>query len=205
MIDHNDTGTCLGETLWKLPNRRFNLEYYNIVKKPISMAQIRNKLKKGDYINITDMTADIYLMLDNAKKAYGPMHKTHKDAVKMQKLLNQKLVETGVDQEDSDTEDTDSSSIPSMAISTTNGSLTPFGYSEKKKKGRPRLNPLPGTPVSSITPPLNNAVCTTNTPNVNVLKGKCLNTMSLKKKLLSLQKYLTEFMVTLHFVLIGAY
>lgn len=42
------------------------------------MAQIRNKLKKAEYIKITDLTADLYLMLDNAKKAFPPAHKVHK-------------------------------------------------------------------------------------------------------------------------------
>lgn len=42
------------------------------------MAQIRNKLKKGEYVNITEMTADLYLMLDNAKKALPATHKVHK-------------------------------------------------------------------------------------------------------------------------------
>lgn len=42
------------------------------------MAQIRNKLKKGEYINITDLTADLYLMIDNAKKAFPTTHKVHK-------------------------------------------------------------------------------------------------------------------------------
>lgn len=42
------------------------------------MAQIRNKLKKTEYVNITEMTADLYLMLDNAKKALPATHKVHK-------------------------------------------------------------------------------------------------------------------------------
>lgn len=76
--DSNTVGAPLGESLWKLPNRRFYPEYYVTVKKPISMAQIRNKLKKGDYVNVTDMTSDLYLMLDNAKKAFPITHKSHK-------------------------------------------------------------------------------------------------------------------------------
>lgn len=77
-IDPNALGAPLGEALWKLPNKRFHPEYYNQIKKPISMAQIRNKLKKGIYTHITDMTADLYLMLDNAKKANAPNSKIHK-------------------------------------------------------------------------------------------------------------------------------
>lgn len=97
----SQSGAPLGESLYKLPNKRFNAEYYTIVKRPISMAQIRNKLKQGEYANITEMTADFYLMFDNAKKAFPSNHKAHKDAEKMRKLLNEKLV----DIENADTDD----------------------------------------------------------------------------------------------------
>ena len=44
------------------------------------------------------MTGDLYLMLDNARKAFPPAHKAHNDAVKMLKILNRKLVDVAVDQ-----------------------------------------------------------------------------------------------------------
>lgn len=77
-IDPNAVGAPLGESLWKLPNRRFHPEYYTMIKKPISMGQIRNKLKKGLYSNVTDMSADLYVMLDNAKKANPPGSKIYR-------------------------------------------------------------------------------------------------------------------------------
>ncbi|KAI8118365.1 Protein polybromo-1 [Lucilia cuprina] len=82
------TGPPLGTSLWKLPVRRFHPEYFELIKRPISMSQIHNKLNKGEYANISDLTADLYLMLDNAKKAFPPTHRTHKDAVRMLKLMN---------------------------------------------------------------------------------------------------------------------
>ncbi|KFB53399.1 AGAP001099-PA-like protein [Anopheles sinensis] len=103
--DPNAVGAPLGESFWKLPNRRFHPEYYTLIKKPISMAQVRNKLKKGMYAHITDLTADLYLMLDNAKKANPSNSKIYKDAMKMQKILNQKLVDSGADLEESDEDD----------------------------------------------------------------------------------------------------
>lgn len=66
------------------------------------MSQIRKKLKKGDYVNIFDLTADLYQMLDNAKKAFPGTHKVYKDALKMQKLLNQKLIDVDQDDDDDD-------------------------------------------------------------------------------------------------------
>uniref|UniRef100_A0A6E8VEF4 Polybromo-1 n=1 Tax=Anopheles coluzzii TaxID=1518534 RepID=A0A6E8VEF4_ANOCL len=164
--DPNALGAPLGEALWKLPNKRFHPEYYNQIKKPISMAQIRNKLKKGIYTHITDMTADLYLMLDNAKKANAPNSKIHKDALKMQRILNQKLIDSGdleESDEDEDEEDTDSST-----------------HASTRKKGRmPKSVGSPSHGVSS-----NTVVSRTN---------RIAPAVSLKKKLLSLHEFLVGF------------
>ncbi len=151
------------------------------------MAQIQKKLKKGEYKNnITEMTADLYLMLDNAKKAYSASHKTHKDAVKMQKILNQKLVDNGsIDMESSDTEDTDSSNMAQTVASTPTPTPT---MPEKKKKGRPRIHPLPNSPA-----PVHNTPITT-TPSTGK-NYRVPNNPVMKKKLLALHKYLVEYSV----------
>lgn len=73
-----NAGAFLGESFWKLPNKRFNPDYYATIKKPISMGQIRNKMIKGEYGNITEMTSDLFLMLDNAKKWFPPTNRVHK-------------------------------------------------------------------------------------------------------------------------------
>lgn len=130
------------------------------------MSMIQKKLKKNEYLNVTELSADLYLMIDNAKKANLPSSKTYKDAVKMQKILNQKLVDDGL--EDDDTEDTDSSQQYS----------TPSG--DKKKKGRPRIHPLPSTSPAPIVP---------TTPKYY----KFPNNPVLKKKLMTIHKHLQEF------------
>uniref|UniRef100_A0A182MT35 Polybromo-1 n=1 Tax=Anopheles culicifacies TaxID=139723 RepID=A0A182MT35_9DIPT len=167
--DPTALGAPLGESLWKLPNKRFHPEYYNLIKKPISMAQIRNKLKKGIYTHITDMTADLYLMLDNAKKANPSNSKIHKDALKMQKILNHKLIDSGdleESDEEEDEEDTDSSQPTSS-----------------RKKGRVARDAKSiGSPSHSSS---NNALA----PKSNRL----VPTVSLKKKLLSLHEFLVDF------------
>lgn len=180
MLDHpNASGAPLGESLWKLPNRRFHPEYYLTISKPISMAQIRNKLKKGEYNNITDLTADLYLMIDNAKKAFPATHKVHKDAVKMLKLLNQKLVDASLDEEsDGDEESTTNSSTNSAT---------------KKKIIRPKI-PTATSPAASSSASLSNV-----SPNIvvgNSPKCKFPNNPMLKKKLLNLQKFLSEYTVS---------
>ncbi|XP_058446489.1 protein polybromo-1 isoform X2 [Malaya genurostris] len=172
----NTNGAPLGESLWKLPNRRFHPEYYAQVKKPISMGQVRNKLKKGLYSNVTDMSADLYVMLDNAKKANPSSSKIYKDAVKMQKLLNQKLIDSG-DLEDSEDDDSDSSMV----------TVTPAKSSIKRS--RPR-----SVAANIHSPPQTSSGTANSTP---LVKGTSRPSLlaTLKKKLLSLHDYMVDYTV----------
>lgn len=168
------TGPPLGTSLWKLPVRRFHPEYFELIKRPISMCQIHTKLKKGDYANISDLTADLYLMLDNAKKAFPLTHRVHKDAIKMLKIMNTKLVEESLDQETSDMEEEVSEEVPPS---------NPQG--EKRKKGRPRINSI-SNPSAPSTPSANS-----NSPKSNRIPINA----TIKKKILSIQKNLVDFTV----------
>lgn len=140
------------------------------------MSVIQKKLKKNEYANVTELSADLYQMLDNAKKANATTTKTYKDAIKMQKILNQKLVDDGL--EDDDTEDTDSSNMcSSQAVG---------GSTEKKKKGRPRIHPLPA--------PVSPAPTATTTPS-GTKYYRFPNNPTLKKKLMAIHKYLLDFTI----------
>lgn len=176
--DHpNATGAPLGTSLWKLPYRRFHPEYFELIKRPISMCQIQTKLKKGVYANITDLTADLYLMLDNAKKAFAPTHRTHKDAVKMLRIMNAKLVEEGLDAEMSDSEEqlVDNSNLNTI---------------QPKKKGRPKINSNINSPT-----PVTMSVISTGQSNLSP-KNRTPAISTTKKKMMTIQKYLAEFMVS---------
>lgn len=184
--DPNAVGAPLGESLWKLPARRFHPEYYNVIKKPISMGQIRNKLKKGLYANVTDMSADLYVMLDNAKKANPPSSKIYKDAVKMQKLLNQKLIDAGDLEESDDEDDTDSSSIAAATPAKGAAGGSSSGASGRKSRARSVI-PMQSPPQGG------GSGGSTSTPMVKA--GKPSPLAALKKKLLSLHDYLLEYSV----------
>lgn len=135
---------------------------------------VQKKLKKNEYANVTEMSADLYLMIDNAKKANPSSTKTYKDALKMAKILNQKLVDDGI--EDDDTEDTDSSNIYSSPA---------IGSVEKKKKGRPRIHPLPS---ASPAP-------TPTTTATGTKYYRFPNNPVLKKKLLTIHKFLLDYTI----------
>lgn len=169
------TGPPLGNSLWKLPVRRFHPEYFELIKRPISMSQIHTKLKKGDYANISDLTADLYLMLDNAKKAFPSTHRTHKDAIKMLKLMNAKLVEESLEE----TSDMDEDEVDELEAE-----IFTAVQPEKRKPGRPRINSNSNS----------NASHTQNNSNSPKSHRIAINA-AIKKKILSIQKYLVDYSV----------
>lgn len=147
------------------------------------------KLNKGEYANISDLTADLYLMLENAKKAYPPTHRTHKDAVKMLKLMNAKLVEDTLDQETIEMEEEEDEQEEEEEDDEVEGggdALVAETKTGQKKKGRPRVN---NTGNNST---LNTSSNTTNA--INSPKAQRMTiTAALRKKVLALHKYLLDF------------
>lgn len=74
----NSIGLCLGESLWRLPKRQAFPDYYNIVKKPISLSQIRCYLRTGTYNTTDEMIAHLNLLFNNTKQAYNKNHQIYK-------------------------------------------------------------------------------------------------------------------------------
>lgn len=68
----NNGGYALCEPFWKLPSRRHYPDYYKEIKNPVSLLQIKNKLKKGEYGTVSEVAGDLNIMFENAKKYNRP-------------------------------------------------------------------------------------------------------------------------------------
>lgn len=64
----NNTGLQISEPFWKLPSKRYYPDYYKEIKNPISLSQIKKKIKKGDYGTVSEVAGDMNIMFENAKK-----------------------------------------------------------------------------------------------------------------------------------------
>lgn len=64
----NTQGIRMSEFFWKLPSKRFYPDYYKMIKNPISLLQIRSKIKKGEYGTVSEVAGDMNIMFENAKK-----------------------------------------------------------------------------------------------------------------------------------------
>ena len=58
----------LCEPFLKLPSRKQYPEYYVVIRRPISFAEIRLKLKQKEYATFQDLKQDLELMCNNAKR-----------------------------------------------------------------------------------------------------------------------------------------
>ena len=76
-----------------MPSRRRYSDYYREIKNPISITQIRSKIVREEYSSVSELSSDINLMFENAKRYNRPDSKLYKDAVKLQKVMQMKVQE----------------------------------------------------------------------------------------------------------------
>ncbi|KAK7081997.1 Protein polybromo-1, partial [Halocaridina rubra] len=102
----------LSEPFRRLPNRRWHADYYVEIRNPISLSQIRKKIVKGEYQFISEMVDDFNLMFDNAQQYNRPDSRIYRDAVRLQKFVQNKSEElSGGDEEDTDSDSDDDDSL----------------------------------------------------------------------------------------------
>jgi len=54
----------------RIPTKRANLEYHEIVKQPIDLTKIQQKFKTDEYQMFQQFDSDIQLLISNAKLYY---------------------------------------------------------------------------------------------------------------------------------------
>ncbi|KAI5726180.1 hypothetical protein M8J77_024956 [Diaphorina citri] len=86
-------GGNLSEPFLKLPAKRYNPDYYRIIKNPRSLLTIGKTLKSGHYSTLNELTGELNLMFENAKKFNPADSRLYRDAVKLQKLMQRKVQE----------------------------------------------------------------------------------------------------------------
>ncbi|XP_030633030.1 polybromo 1, like [Chanos chanos] len=86
----NTQGQLLAEPFLQLPSRREYPDYYQQIKHPISLQQIRDKMKSGEYDGVEQMEVDLNLMFENAKRYNVPNSAIYKRAQKLQQILQTK-------------------------------------------------------------------------------------------------------------------
>ncbi|XP_034725667.1 polybromo 1, like isoform X1 [Etheostoma cragini] len=86
----NNQGQVFSEPFQHLPSRREYPDYFQQIKQPIALQQIRAKMKNGEYETLEQMEADLTLMFENAKRYNMPNSSIYKRAFRLQQILQAK-------------------------------------------------------------------------------------------------------------------
>ncbi|CAB3407587.1 unnamed protein product [Caenorhabditis bovis] len=83
----DETGRLIASQFWKLPSRDELPSYYEIIKKPMDLERIQQRLTTKSYLTLMDIVADLTLMISNACRFNETESTLFKDAVTIQKVL----------------------------------------------------------------------------------------------------------------------
>uniref|UniRef100_A0A8D0GFS1 Protein polybromo-1 n=1 Tax=Sphenodon punctatus TaxID=8508 RepID=A0A8D0GFS1_SPHPU len=89
----NNQGQLISEPFFHLPSKKKYPDYYQQIKIPISLQQIRTKLKNHEYETLDHLENDLNLMFENAKRYNVPNSAIYKRVLKMQQVMQAKKKE----------------------------------------------------------------------------------------------------------------
>eukprot|EP00072_Mus_musculus_P045115 XP_006519480.1 PREDICTED: protein polybromo-1 isoform X16 [Mus musculus] len=89
----NHQGQLIAEPFFHLPSKKKYPDYYQQIKMPISLQQIRTKLKNQEYETLDHLECDLNLMFENAKRYNVPNSAIYKRVLKLQQVMQAKKKE----------------------------------------------------------------------------------------------------------------
>ncbi|GCC25554.1 hypothetical protein chiPu_0003965, partial [Chiloscyllium punctatum] len=156
----NSQGQLLAEPFLRLPSKKDYPDYYQQIKNPMSLQQIRQKLKNNEFENLDQMEADMNLMFENAKRYNIPNSAIFKRVLKLQQIMQAKRKELARREY---TEDGDSmvSSVTSDTGSAKRKSIKKLEKNRRKTESqlKHRLKVLYNTIVESCDPTTGRRYC----------------------------------------------
>ncbi|CAX42772.1 ATP-dependent helicase, putative [Candida dubliniensis CD36] len=88
----DETGSRnLCDVFIKFPSRKLYPDYYSIIKKPVSITNVKKLLMQDRFASFEDFIAELKQMCDNAKTYNEEGSYIHTDAIVIEKLLDEKL------------------------------------------------------------------------------------------------------------------
>ncbi|CAH1119196.1 unnamed protein product [Phaedon cochleariae] len=82
-----EDGSLLSESFIRVPKRRQEPSYYDVVSNPIDLLKIQQKLKMDEYNDLDELQSDIELIVNNTKAFYKKNSQQYKDATELWELF----------------------------------------------------------------------------------------------------------------------
>ncbi|EPQ60463.1 Bromodomain-containing protein [Gloeophyllum trabeum ATCC 11539] len=97
----NKEGRVLSVDFMRLPSKRQYPDYYKLIKKPISLDEIKAQLQNGGYHSLESVKQDLEMVFHNAKRYNMKDSQIWKDAKTLHKLVKKEYARmTGTKEED---------------------------------------------------------------------------------------------------------
>ncbi|KAI0094443.1 Bromodomain-containing protein [Irpex rosettiformis] len=125
----NKEGRSLSHDFLRLPSKRQYPDYYEQIKRPVALDDIKRKLESGQYANFEEAKHDFEQCFRNAKKYNMKESQIWKDAKHLHKLALLECEKLGASQGDAEAEGADGGS----------GSEAEDGDKKNKKQNKNRL------------------------------------------------------------------
>lgn len=93
------TGRKLSTSFLRLPLRKSYPDYYEVIKRPLSLGKIKTKIKASYYSDLNILEKDLNCVFDNAQQYNQPGSSLHSDAVQLQNFMREKKHEIEITQE----------------------------------------------------------------------------------------------------------
>lgn len=87
VADEDDPPRARAGIFMELPSAEEYPDYYTVIKNPISLAEIWDKIENDQYTKLSEMKADLNLMLDNARKYNQEGSLVYEDATVLQYVV----------------------------------------------------------------------------------------------------------------------
>ncbi|XP_060810415.1 ATP-dependent helicase brm [Amyelois transitella] len=110
VIDYADeNGRVLSEPFMKLPSRRELPDYYDVIKKPLDIKKIMNRIEDGKYNEISDLERDFFTLCANAQTYNEEASLIYEDSVRLRNVFIElrRRYEAGQNSDESDDNEKD--------------------------------------------------------------------------------------------------
>jgi hypothetical protein len=86
-LNQNSRGRPIATEFLSLPDRDLIPEYYDIIKLPVALETIEEKLKRDAYPTVSALEGDLKRLVQNAKDFNDPRSEIFEDAERIRKLV----------------------------------------------------------------------------------------------------------------------
>lgn len=128
VIQYTDAeGRTLSDPFMKLPSRQKLPDYYEIIKKPVDIKKISQRIEDGRYSDFTDLEKDFVQLCQNAQIYNEEASLIYEDSINLQSVFFDSKQKTNLDdisdeEEPDDNSDDDSNSMKKMKMPKTSQS-----------------------------------------------------------------------------------